>query len=79
VASLVTIGGSIALIVIGAILRFGITWKPAHVNLEAIGVILMIAGVAGLLISIVFIAMRRRQHAPTAEVYEERRYTEPPA
>ncbi len=27
-----TIGGSIALIVIGAILRFGITWKPAHVR-----------------------------------------------
>jgi hypothetical protein len=79
VASLVTIGGSIALIVIGAILRFGITWKPAHVNLEAIGVILMIAGVAGLIISIVFIAMRRRRSAPTAEVYEERRYTEPPA
>ena len=38
-----TIGGSIALIVIGAILRFGITWKPAHVDLEAIGVILMVA------------------------------------
>ena len=79
VASLVTIGGSIALIVIGAILRFGITWKPAHVDLEAIGVILMVAGVAGLIISIVFIAMRRRRPAPTAEVYEERRYTEPPA
>jgi hypothetical protein len=79
VASLVTIGGSIVLIVIGAVLRFGITWKPAHVNLEAIGVILMIAGVAGLVISVVFIAMRRRQHAPAAQVYEERRYTEPPA
>ena len=77
-ASPVTIGGSIALIVIGAILRWGITWKPTHVNLEAIGVILMAAGVAGLIISIVFIAMRRRQRAPAAEVYEERRYTEPP-
>jgi Domain of unknown function (DUF6458) len=74
----VTIGGSIALIVIGAILKWGITWKPSHVDLGAIGLILMIAGVAGLIISIVFIAMRRRQRAP-AEVYEERRYTEPPA
>ena len=74
-----TIGGSIALIVIGAILRFGITWKPAHVDLEAIGVILMIAGVAGLIISIAFIMMRRRQSVPAAEVYEERRYTDPPA
>jgi hypothetical protein len=78
VASPVTIGGSIALIVIGAILRFGITWKPAHVDLGVIGVILMIAGVAGLIISIVFLA-RRRQRGASAEVYEERRYTEPPA
>ncbi len=73
-----TVGGSIALIVIGAILRFGVTWQPAHVDLQVIGVILMIAGVAGLIISIVFLATRRRGQA-SAEVYEERRYTEPPA
>ena len=73
-----TIGGSISLIVIGAILRFGITWKPAHVDLQAIGVILMIAGGFCLIISIVFVVMRRRGRAP-AEAYEERRYTEPPA
>jgi uncharacterized membrane protein YedE/YeeE len=78
VASPVTIGGSIALVVIGAILRFGVTWKPAHVDLQVIGVILMIAGVAGLIISITLLAVRRRGRAP-AEVYEERRYTEPPA
>jgi hypothetical protein len=74
----VTIGGSIALIVIGAILRFGITWKPANVNLEAIGVILMAAGAVGLIISIVILATRRRGRA-SAQVYEERRYTEPPS
>jgi hypothetical protein len=74
----VTIGGSIALIVIGAILRFAITWKPVHVDLQIIGVILMIAGVAGLIISVAFIATRRRRNAP-ADVYEERRYTEPPS
>jgi hypothetical protein len=68
----VTIGGSIALIVIGAILRFGITWKPAHVDLHAIGVILMIAGVAGLILSVAFLATRRRGRA-SAQVYEERR------
>ena len=73
-----TIGGSIALVVIGAIIRFGITWKPAHIDLEAIGVILMIAGVVGLIISIVVLIVRRRGHAST-QVYEERRYTEPPA
>jgi hypothetical protein len=77
VAITVTIGGSIALIVIGAILRFGITWKPVHVNLHIIGVILMIAGALGLVIAIAVIATRRRGR-PAAEVYEESRYTEPP-
>ena len=72
-----TIGGSIALIVIGAILRFGITWKPVHVDLQIIGIILMIAGALGLIIALVLLARSRRR--PPAEVYEERRYTEPPA
>jgi hypothetical protein len=74
----VTIGGSIALIVIGAILTWGITWQPTYVDLQAIGVILMIAGVAGLAISVAFTVNRRRGRA-RAEVYEERRYTDPPA
>jgi Domain of unknown function (DUF6458) len=74
----VTIGGSIALIIIGAIFRFGITWKPAHVDLQAIGVILMIAGVACLIISIAFLVTRRRGRA-SAEFYQERRFTEPPS
>lgn len=73
-----TIGGSVALIVIGAILKWGITWKPTHVDLQAIGIILMIAGVAGLIISIAFTVSRRRSRV-RADVYEERRYTEPPA
>jgi len=38
-----TIGGSIALIVVGAILRFAVTWKGKYVDLQAIGVILMVA------------------------------------
>jgi hypothetical protein len=74
----VTIGGSIALIVIGAILKWGVTWQPNNVNLQVIGVILMIAGVAGLIISVTFLTMRRSRRE-SAEVYEERRYTEPPA
>ncbi len=74
----VTIGGSVALIVIGAILRFGVTWKPAHVDLQVIGVILMIAGALGLVLSVVFMVMRRNDRR-SAQVYEERRYTEPPA
>jgi Domain of unknown function (DUF6458) len=72
-----TIGGSVALIVIGAILRWGITWKPSHVDLQAIGVILMIAGAVGLVIAVTLLVVRRRDRA-AAQVYEERRYTQPP-
>ena len=73
----VTIGASAALIIVGAILRFGVTWKPAHVDLQVIGVILMVAGVLGLVISVLFMVLRRNDRR-SAQVYEERRYNEPP-
>jgi hypothetical protein len=79
-----TYGGSIALIVIGAILRFAISYSPAGIDLQLVGVILMIAGVLGLIVSLVWMFGRRRRvvtttsAAPRTEVYEERRYTEPP-
>ena len=73
-----TIGASAALIIVGAILRFGVTWKPAHVDLQVIGVILMVAGVLGLIISVIFMVMRRNDRRG-AQVYEERRYTDPQA
>jgi len=72
-----TIGGSIALIAIGAILRFAVTWKPKYVDLHATGVILMIAGAVGLVVSVAVLVSRRRSRAAT-EVYEQRRYVEPP-
>lgn len=73
-----TIGGSIALIAIGAILRFAISWSPSHINVPLIGAILMIVGVIGLIISLAFLFSRRRRvpsAPPAAEVYEQRRYT----
>ena len=72
-----TIGGSIALIVAGAILRFAVTWHGNYFNLQAIGVILMVAGVVGLGVSVGLLISRRRARAG-AQVYEQRRYTEPP-
>jgi len=70
-----TIGGSIALIIIGAILRFAVTWTPNGIDLQIVGDILMIGGVVGLIISLSFLIARR---ATSTQVYEERRYTEPP-
>ena len=72
-----TIGGSIALIIIGAILRFAVTWTPKYVDLRAMGVILMIGGGVGLAISLILLFTRRRSQAST-RVTEERRYIQPP-
>ena len=77
-----TIGASIGLLIVGAILKFGVTWHAVNIDIQAIGVILMIAGGAGLVFSVALLAVRhrdmRRRAIPAAQVYEERRYTEPP-
>lgn len=72
-----TIGGSIALIIIGAILRFAIIWHSSYVNIQAMGVILMIGGLIGLCLSVGLPIWRRRSQM-TTQVTEERRYIEPP-
>jgi hypothetical protein len=72
-----SIGASVFCAIAGAILRFAVTWSPDHVDLQVIGVILMIAGGVGLIASIVVMAMRRRSQQ-SAEVYEERHYYQPP-
>ena len=74
-----TIGGSIALIIVGAILRFAVHVNTTYVDLKAIGVILMITGVIGLIASVAVLMSRRRARARgTTRVYEQRRNTEPP-
>ena len=71
-------GVSVFLILAGAILRFAVTWSPDNINLQVIGVILMIGGAAGLVASVVLMTMRNRSRR-SAEVFEQRRYIEPPA
>ena len=73
-----TIGGSILLIVAGAILRYAINWSSSYVDLRLVGLILMIAGIVGLIIAVTFLFMRRRGPGSSTQVYEERRYSEPP-
>jgi hypothetical protein len=47
-------GTSIVLIAAGAILRFAVSVTPSGFDIHTIGVILMVAGVVGLCLSIVF-------------------------
>lgn len=72
-----TIGGSIGLVILGAILKFAITWTPTYVNIQSMGVIIMIGGLVGLGISVGSLVMRRRAQVAT-QVTERRRYLEPP-
>jgi len=73
-----SIGASLFLLVVGAILTFAVNVTTSGFNINTIGIILMIAGVIGLLMSILFWSSfspyrRRRVLPPGEEVYEERR------
>ena len=72
-----TIGGSIFLIAVGAILYFATNLHVAHVSIDTVGLILMIAGAAGLILGFVQQAMWRRQ-ARREVVVDDRRDPRPP-
>ena len=56
-----TLGFSIFLMAVGAVLRFAVTQQEvAGINIWAVGVILMIVGLAGLLFGLALLTMRRR-------------------
>ena len=72
-----TIGGSIFLVAVGAILRYAVTDSISGVNLATIGLILMIAGIVGLLISLfMFFSSRRDPYGPRDRVVERDRYVD---
>jgi hypothetical protein len=74
----VTIGGSIFLIAVGAILYFATNLRVAHVSIDTVGLILMIAGTAGLALGFFQQAMWSRRSR--RDVVEERRDPrDPPA
>jgi hypothetical protein len=80
----VTIAGSIILIVVGAILRFAVTWTTNGIDIHVVGDILIAGGAVGLIITLVLMYTRRRpgpvpgEPGGPTEVYEERRYTDRP-
>jgi len=64
----VGIGGSIALIAIGAILAFGVDVSIGWLDLWVVGWVLMLAGVAGLILTLWFWSSRRRTVTTRAPV-----------
>jgi hypothetical protein len=66
------IGTSIFLIAVGAILKFAVTASVSGIELATVGVILMVVGAVGLLISLFFLISARDRGAIVQERYVER-------
>jgi hypothetical protein len=63
-----TVGGSLTLIAVGAILYFAVTAHLAGIDLQTVGLILMLVGVVGLTIGLVFSARRSGPRAPDEQL-----------
>ncbi|RAY12365.1 hypothetical protein DPM19_24755 [Actinomadura craniellae] len=77
-----TIGGSLALIIIGAILAYAVEFSISGLDIEVVGVILMIGGLVGLVFGVARLASTRRRtvvrparpaHYEEEVTYEDRR------
>jgi len=75
-----TLGTSLVLIAVGAVLRFAVNVSTSGFNIHTIGVILMIVGGVGFILSLLWVTMwadRRNRVAHERVVYDDRDY--PPA
>ena len=65
-------GTSIFLIAVGAVLRFAVTVTARGFNIHTIGVILMIVGAAGLLLSLLWLTIWADRDRAARAAYVER-------
>jgi membrane-bound ClpP family serine protease len=56
-----TIGASIFLIAVGAILKYAVTATVAGIEIQTVGLILMIAGIVGLVIGLFLLTQTERR------------------
>jgi Domain of unknown function (DUF6458) len=70
-----TAGTSIFLIAVGAILRYAVTTTVSGISLPTVGLILMIVGIVGLLLSLLYLFAWRPRGG---RVVERNPYREPP-
>jgi hypothetical protein len=54
------IGASLLLIAIGAILKFAVTKHVNGIDLQTVGVVLMVVGAVGLVLTLILMSVRRR-------------------
>jgi hypothetical protein len=70
----VTIGTSILLIAVGAILRYAVNVHSSSFNISTAGLILMIVGILGLILSLLYTAFWADRTRPRRDAYVD----EPP-
>lgn len=67
------IGTSILLIAVGAILKYAVTASVSGIELETVGVILMVVGLIGLVLSLIWMSMANRRRDAAVVDYGPRR------
>ncbi len=74
------LGTSIFLVALGAILRYAVTASTSGISLPTVGLILMIVGIVGLVLSIFYMLAwsPRRGRVMRERVVERDPYEEPP-
>jgi hypothetical protein len=71
------IGTSIFLIALGAILKFAVTATVAGIDIQTAGLILIVVGIIGLVLSLFQMTAMSDRRRRDGEVVEERRYRDP--
>jgi uncharacterized membrane protein YedE/YeeE len=69
-----TVGTSLVLIAVGAILRYAVTASTKGVDLATVGLVLMIVGIVGLILSLLWMGVwaRRREEPPVEREVRDR-------
>jgi hypothetical protein len=73
-----SIGASIFLIAVGAIVRYAFTFEIEGVDREALGLILMIAGAVGLAISLLYTLVWSNPRRDDQRYYDQYQQQPPP-
>jgi hypothetical protein len=71
------VGTSIFLIALGAILRFAVTATVVGIDIQTAGLILIVVGIIGLILSLLSMMVWADRRRTDDAVVEERRYREP--
>jgi hypothetical protein len=68
-----TLGTSLFLVAVGAILRYAVTASVSGIELHTVGLILMIVGVIGAILSLIWMFISARRGPPVDPVTRDRR------